>query len=155
MNRIFRALVVMCVWASAAFGQARVGIRGNGREVMLGNGLVTVTIVPANAEITSIKYLNHEMVCPAGAHKFIYFSRDGGEGYENVLHCQGRVAMQTDDTIDYACRHAYDPADEDKHAWDVEVHFALRAGVSGVYVYAITSHPASYPELQVGEWRMV
>ena len=40
-------------------------------------------------------------------------------------------------------------------AVDIEVHYALKRGESGVHTYAILSHPADYPESAVGEWRMV
>jgi len=162
LKRCIFDIAIPCVWlfavlssATIAWADAGVGIRASGREVVLSNGLVTATVAPATAEITSIKYQNHEMVSSAGGHKNVYFSRDGGTDYENLAHCVGGIATRTDDTIDYACKHAYDPSAGDKHAWDVEVHFALRRDVPAVYVYAINSHPASYPEMSVGEWRMV
>jgi rhamnogalacturonan endolyase len=65
------------------------------------------------------------------------------------------VTTRTPEMVDYSCRHTYDPGNGDKHGWDVDVHFVIRAGVSGVYIYTINSHPASYPEMSVGEWRMV
>jgi rhamnogalacturonan endolyase len=146
---------VLACSAAAVRAQAAVSITDSGRDVVLSNGLVTATIAPASAEITSIKYKGHEMVSASGGHRNIYFSRDGGTGYENLPHCVGRIVTQTDDTIDYACKHTYDPSRGDKHAWDVDVHFVVRRGVPGVYVYTINSHPASYPDMSVGEWRMV
>jgi rhamnogalacturonan endolyase len=134
---------------------APVTVYDHGRDVVLANGLVTVTIDPANATIISARYGNHEMVSRTGRHRTIYFSRDGGGDYETLPHCAGSAVTATDDTADYRCRHTFDSGAGDKHAWDVDIHFVMRRGVPGVYVYAVTSHPANYPELSVGEWRMV
>jgi rhamnogalacturonan endolyase len=38
---------------------------------------------------------------------------------------------------------------------DIDAHFVLRRGASGIYCYAILNHPASYPDTGFGEWRMV
>jgi rhamnogalacturonan endolyase len=152
------ALVVIALGlpslAAAAQGPP-VTLYDHGRDVVLSNGTVTVTIDPGAATIVSARYGGHEMVSRTGRHRTIYFSRDGGDDYETLPHCTGSAVTATDDTADYRCRHTYDAGAGDKHAWDVDVHFVLRRGVPGVYVYAVTSHPANYPELSVGEWRMV
>ena len=121
----------------------------------LSNGLVTASIDVAGAEIISMKYDGHEMVSVTGRHQRVYFSRDGGPTYETPGHCVGSITTQTNDTIDYSCKHTYNPSRGDHAAWDVDVHFVVRSGVSGIYVYVECSHPADYPELGVGEWRMV
>jgi rhamnogalacturonan endolyase len=40
-------------------------------------------------------------------------------------------------------------------AFDIEIHYVLRRGDSGLYTYALLDHPASYPSAGVSEWRMV
>jgi rhamnogalacturonan endolyase len=161
MNRsslifVFSTLfVVGSSFSLIAKADGLMSIRQQGPNVILSNGIISAAISPRGAEILQIKYGNHSMVSTGGRHESIYFSRDGGEGFETISHCDGSITTQTDDTIDYACKHIYDPSKGDKHAWDVEVHFALRRGVSGIYIYTINTHPASYPEMSVGEWRMV
>ena len=55
--------------------------------------------------------------------------------------------------VDLGCKHAYEPSDP--HAVDIDIHYVLRRGKPGLYVYAILSHPASYPATGIGEWRIV
>ncbi|MCW3051527.1 MAG: hypothetical protein JWN14_697, partial [Chthonomonadales bacterium] len=106
------------------------------------------------AEITSLRYRDHEFVSNTGRHRNIYFSRDGGTSFEKLSDCRATLAGPSSEGVDLACTHTYSPK-RDKHAWNVEAHFVVRRGVPGVYVYANVSHPASYPELSIGEFRMV
>jgi len=141
--------------AAAEAGGPRVTLNQQGKVAVLENGLITATLQPDAAQVVSIKFRGHEMVNNTGRHRNIYFSRDGGASYETVTHCAASVTTQTPETVDVSCRHVYTPAAKDKAAWDVDVHYVMRRGVPGLYVYAVTSHEASYPELGVGEWRMV
>jgi rhamnogalacturonan endolyase len=149
-------MFTLCVVALAtqANGQA-VRIEAHGTNVVLSNGLVSATVDVAGCSITSLKYAGHEMVSVTGRHREIYFSRDGGATYERPGHGTGSITTQTADTIDYSCKHVYSPGQGDKAPWDVDVHFVVRRGVPGVYFYIACSHPAEYPDLGVGEWRMV
>jgi rhamnogalacturonan endolyase len=126
-----------------------------GHTAVLANGTITATLNTQSAEIISIRFHGKEFVSDAGVHKRIYFSRDGGATYENISHCVTSVVKKTPDTIDISCKHTYTPAANDRAPWDVDVHFALRKGASGLYISVVNSHPASYPDLNVGEWRMV
>ncbi len=63
------------------------------------------------------------------------------------------VTKQLPDHVDISCKRVFTPGD--KQPWDIDVHFVLRSGSPGLYVYAVVSHPASYPDAGMGEWRMV
>ena len=63
------------------------------------------------------------------------------------------MTQQTPDGADISCKRVYAPGD--KQPWDIDVHYALRRGASGLYAYAVVSHPADYPDAGMGEWRMV
>ena len=63
------------------------------------------------------------------------------------------MAKQTPDVVDVAFLQKWKPGAP--QAVDIEVHYALKRGESGVHTYAILSHPADYPDSGVGEWRMV
>lgn len=132
-----------------------VTLQQQGKLTVLDNGLIAATLQPESAVVTSIKFRGHEMVNNTGRHRNIYFSRDGGASYEQVTHCVTSVATQTPDTVDVSCKHVYTPAAKDKAPWDIDVHYVMRRGTPGLYVYAVTSHEPSYPALGVGEWRMV
>jgi len=122
----------------------------NGKYVVLSNGIVSANIDTEVAQVEHLVFKGHEMTG-----KPIYFSRDGGTDYEQLAHCVFTLTKQTADYVDVSCKHIYSPSKGDKHAWDVDVHFVMTRGASGLYVYTINSHPASYPEMGVGEWRMV
>ena len=132
-----------------------VALKQNGDDVILDNGTIQATIDTTSARILVLKYKGRDMIDEEGKHGSIYFSRDGGATYENLGHCVYSVTKQTPDTVDISCDHIYSPDKKDKAPWDVDAHFVLRRGASGLYVYTVNSHPASYPDLTVGEWRMV
>ena len=131
-----------------------VTLEAKGKQAILSNGIVTAIIETDSAEVSSLTFKGREMIHHDRSHSRIYFSRDGGEDYEMLPHCQFSVTTQSPDTIDVCCKHVYLPA-KDKHAWDVEAHFVLRRGAHGLYIYTVNSHPANYPAVGVGEWRMV
>ncbi len=134
-------------------GGAPVTLTQEGRHVLLANGIVTATIDPASAAVLSLKYRGWEMVSASGRHARIYFSLSGGKGYEQPAHCLYSVTQQRPDHVDVSCKRVYAPGD--KQPWDIDIHYVLRRGSSGLYVYAVVSHPASYPDADMGEWRMV
>lgn len=150
--------VILAVLASACRaaepGQAvDAKLSGNGVAVLT-NGMVRVEIDARHAEIVSMRYKDHEFVSNTGRHRNIYFSRDGGASFEKLSDCKVRLVDSSAEGVDLACTHTYVP-NRDKHAWDVEAHFVVRRGVPGVYVYANVAHPANYPALDIGEFRMV
>ncbi len=151
----FAVAIAFVSTARLLAADSEVTLTSRGNDVILSNGDVSATIDVRGASIAGIKYGSHEMVSNTGRHRDVYFSRDGGTTYERPDHCVGSVTTQTADTVDYSCKHTYNPGAGDKAAWDVDVHFVMRRGVPGVYAYTINSHPASYPDLSVGEWRMV
>jgi rhamnogalacturonan endolyase len=55
--------------------------------------------------------------------------------------------------VDVSCKHYYKSGDP--HALDIDIHFVMRRGASGLYVYAVLTHPASYAATTFDEWRMV
>jgi rhamnogalacturonan endolyase len=125
----------------------------SGDTDILSNGIVTATINTSTASILSMKYDGQEMVSQSGRHTRIYFSLSGGASYEQPGHCVYSVTNQSSDHADISCKRLFQPGD--KQPWDIDIHYVLRRGSPGVYVYAIVSHPADYPDAGMGEWRMV
>jgi rhamnogalacturonan endolyase len=163
---IFRLPVFGALLLAAA--AARANVPGGGSDgpnvqisgganghITLANGIITANIDTANAQIDSLLYKGHDMISSEKGRDHIYFSRDAGTDYEQVPHCIYTVTKQSPDLVDISCKHIYSPNKKDLHAWDIDVHFVLRSGAHGLYVYVINSHPASYPALDVDEWRMV
>jgi len=127
----------------------------SGKNVVLANGIVTATIDPVAAEILSLRYQGHELVSQTGRHKAIYFFLDGDKGYDRTAPCVLSVNSRTAEMVDISCKRIYNPQKTNMHPCDVETHFILRRGVSGLYVYSILNHPADYPDFNVGQYLMI
>jgi len=126
-------------------GGPNVTVRQTDKGVILANGILTATITK-RASISSLKFKNFEMASD------IYYSMDGGSNYRQPGGGQYFVKSNTPDLIDIGFRN---PRPHEPQALDCEIHYVLKRGSSGLYTYAILSHPASYPQTGVGEWRMV
>ncbi len=147
--RLLRCTLAALVFTAAARAQT-VKLEDRGNVAILDNGIVTATVNKAGGNIASLKFRGTEMVKPGGGN--IYFSMDGGANYRSPAGCVFSVKTQTPELVDVACRRVWK---NEPQAFDIEVHFALRRGDSGIYAYAVLDHPASYPATGVGEWRMV
>jgi rhamnogalacturonan endolyase len=121
-----------------------------GSVVTLSNGTIAATITKTGAKVTSLLYKGHQMLNTSNG--YIYYSMDGGASYEQPSGCIFSVRTQTPDVVDVAFLRVYS---DQPHAFDIEIHYVLRRGDSGLYTYAILDHPAEYPDARVSEWRMV
>ena len=126
-----------------------------GKNVVLANGIVTATIDPVAAEILSLRYQGHELVSQTGRHKAIYFFLDGDRGYDRTAPCVLTMNTRTAEMVDISCNRIYNPQKTNMHPCDVDTHFVLRRGASGLYVYSILNHPADYPDFNVGQYLMI
>lgn len=127
----------------------------NGKNIILGNGIVTATIQPDPIGLVSLRYHGHEMVSTKGRHQFVYFSLNGGnQNFERLGDGVFTVHSRSPDMVDISCKRIY-PQNPKRFPCDVDVHFVLRRGVSGVYVYVTVNHPADYPKLNMSVWRLV
>jgi rhamnogalacturonan endolyase len=127
----------------------------SGNDVVLTNGIVTATVDPSSATILSLRYQGHEMISQTGRHQDLYFFLDGDKGYQRFSNCVLSIKQPTSDIVDVGCNMTYDPANSKMHACDVNTHFVLGRGMTGIYVYTILNHPATYPALNVGQYLMI
>jgi autotransporter-associated beta strand protein len=133
---------------------ANVALSYNSTVATLSNGIVSATITIANAEIPSLTYNGFQTVQSSGDQ--VYFSMDGGTTFEVPHNCVMSVVANTTDMVDLAFTQTYVSGNTSYiHPEDIQIHYVLRRGNTGLYVYAILSHPASYPALSMDEWRMV
>jgi rhamnogalacturonan endolyase len=139
------ALSALFLTSVPAFGQ--VTLTDNGPSVTLANGVVTATIQKNNGQITSMTLGNLETV-----HGNVYYSMDGGSTYQQPGPCVYSITSQTQDLIDLSFFQVYA---NQPHAFDIDIHYVMQTGDSGVYSYAILNHPSTYPVTSVGEWRTV
>ena len=159
--RIIFGVGLLCfasaTWANDAGGGtngagANVTLTVSGGNVILANGVISATVVTNNAKVISYLFNGTQMLDTSGT---IYYSLDGGTSYEQPGNCVYSVTRNTTDMVDISCKVTWANHTNRVHAFDIDCHYVLRRGDTGLYGYAILSHPASYPDTGVGEWRMV
>lgn len=123
-------------------------------KYILDNGIVRLTLDGPRVAVTSIRYRGEEFVSQSGRHDHIYWSMDGPPNYQVAADATCTVRTSTPELADVGCLHTWRPH-RDPHPVDIEIHYVLRQRKPGIYAYAILRHPASYPALHLGEWRMV
>jgi rhamnogalacturonan endolyase len=136
---------------------APVTVTDNGRAWILDNGIVKATINKGNGNMTSLLYHGIETMgaggyweeTPQGAPKLtqtvtIDPATNGGARAEvAVKGVTGGTVMLT-------------PSAPGGGTYcDIEVRYAMGRGESGIYAYAIFSHPAAYGAMGVGESRYI
>jgi len=139
----------MVVSTSASGGDVLLVVKDD--TAVLDNGIIRATIDVKGARVTSVKYNGFEMMGRDG----VYFSSGGGGGYERPWGCVLSVFRQTPDMVDISCKRVYSQERGHKRAWDIDIHYVLRKGVSGLYSYAILDHKPEYPDAGEAEWRTV
>ena len=123
-----------------------------GKQAVLDNGILSVTLNKASATLASLKFRDAEMIYQGARRANVYFSMDGGPDYRQPKNCTFSVKTESPEMVDVACRCTWEG---EAQALDIEAHFVLRRGDSGLYVYALLDHPAAYPATVCNEWRMV
>ena len=129
---------------------ADVTLTDNGSSVTLANGVVTATIDKGSGKITSMLYGGRQVVQSGGN---VYYSMDGDDGYRDMSSCAYVIKTNTADMVDVSFRQTWNGSLP--YAFDIEAHWVLRRGNSGLYAYALLDHPANYPSTTNVEWRCV
>ena len=133
-------------------GGANVSLATTSTTATLSNGIITAVIQKSSGKVSSYLLNGTQMVDPANP---IYYSMDGGASYEQPSNCVYSVTTQTSDMVDLSFKRTWNSTSGYKHVFDIELHYVLRRGDTGIYAYAILDHPAAYPAASVGEWRIV
>jgi len=120
----------------------------NGVYITLDNGIVSAHIAKGSAHILSYKYKGIEVL------KDGYYSMDGKADYSQPKQCEVSIKTQNDQLIDVAFKSVWYQGLRPQ-AFDIEAHYVIKKGVSGIYAYVMLNHPASYPKTSMGEWRFV
>lgn len=133
---------------------ANVTLMVNGGNVVLANGIISATITTNSGQVISMLFKGVQVIDTTGG-RSIYYSMDGGTSYQNPTHCVYSVTTSNADMVDISCKENWTSYTNVPHAFDIDCHYVLRRGDTGLYSYAILSHPANYPATSVGEWRVV
>ena len=159
-----RLLGLVCALASSAILFANDpggGAPGAGADVVLydttaaailDNGVIRAVVDKRSGRVTSYLFDGVQMADPANP---IYYSMHGGAGFEVPGGCVYTVAAATPDMVDISCKRVWRPGAGHKHVFDIDLHYVLRRGDTGLYAYAILDHPKEYPDAVYGEWRIV
>jgi rhamnogalacturonan endolyase len=131
---------------------ANVTLSTTSTTATLSNGVISAVIEKSNGRITSYKLNGTQMVDTANP---IYYSMDGGASYEQPSGCVYSLVSSTTDMVHIMTKRTWNANAGYKHVFDIELHYILRRGDTGLYAYAVLDHPASYPATAVGEWRIV
>src|SRR5262249_26406759 len=132
------AMSSVAALSSSAFGNTPGGgdtgpdvvLTDHGSTVVLDNGIISATVVKTNAKGSSLMYQGRQMVATA-SNRQIYFSMDGGSSYQQPSNCVYNVTTDTPDMVDISLKHFYT---DQPHAFDIEIHYVLRRGNTGLYV---------------------
>lgn len=131
-------------------------VQDNGTTLVLSNGSVKATITKSNANVTSLLYNGIEMISGGYNGGQIYWSWNM-PNYQQPTGCTYTLtADPRNNNFTYAeiKLHMTWDGTTSTAAMDVDVYYSLTKTASGIYASATLSHPASYPALPGGEWRM-
>ncbi|GAC1666793.1 MAG: hypothetical protein NVS9B4_22550 [Candidatus Acidiferrum sp.] len=146
-TKLLMMFVIVASLQAGSSAYAQVTLTDNGSSVTLDNGVISADIQKNNGQITSMMFAGFQTVMGN-----IYYSMDGGVTYQTPGPCIFSVTTQTPDLVDLSF---FQPYTTQPHVMDIDIHYVLRTGDSGVYTYAVLSHPGSYAATSVGEWRQV
>ena len=132
--------------AGAASAPGPVTLSDAGQEATLSNGILTATISKSKASILALRCRGFEML------KSGYYSMDGGKNFRTPGGCRYSVKSNSPEMVNIGMKRVWK---DEPQAFDIDIHYVLRRGDSGLYTYALLDHPTSYPATAVGEWRMV
>jgi rhamnogalacturonan endolyase len=157
MKPRFLILFLIIFLAPTALLHASVTITDNGRSWTLGNGIVTATINKNSGVMASLLYHGINTMggggyweeTPLGAPKLTN-SITIDPKTNNGARAEVAVKGITNGTV------MLTPGAPGGGTYcDIELRYALGSGDSGIYAYAIFSHPPSYGAMGVGESRFI
>ncbi len=142
------------------FGAATpVKIVGDETSFTLSNSQVTATISKKTGDLTSLMFHNLELMGHASGHPAGYWEQNTGNASQIIPSITIDPASNGGERGEVSIRGISGGkplgggGPGGGMLCDLELRYALARDDSGVYAYAIFSHPAAYPRTQVGESR--
>ncbi len=150
------ALTTVAAWAA----DAPVTIAQDARSFTLSNGIVTARVNKTTGDLTSLEYRGLETMGHGSGHPAGYWEQTPARA------AQLTATLTIDPAANGGARGEVSvkgisggkPLDGGGQPGgsmlcDLEIRYTLARGESGLYTYAIFSHPAAYPATQIGESR--
>ncbi|KAE7995405.1 hypothetical protein FH972_000208 [Carpinus fangiana] len=141
----------------------KVSLITQGPYVILGNGLVKLTILKPQGYITGIKYggmdnlLDLKSSESSRGYWVINWSLPGGQDtYQLFRGAEYSVIQMSNDRLEVSFKSTYDPSTPGiKLPLSVDTRFILKCGVSGFHCYAIYERPPGCQPFDLAQTRMV
>ena len=134
-----------------------VSVVDNGTTVTLKNQFVSVVITKSNANILSYVFDGENILSGGYSGGKLYWTWNR-PNFQSPSGCTYQLtADPKTNNYEYAeikLHMTYNKTDTTAAAQDVDIYYAVKDGVSGLYATGKLSHPASYPLNPGGEWRM-
>jgi fibronectin type 3 domain-containing protein len=169
--RIFiaTALLLVCSVAHANIPGGGTGTGANvtltdgGSTVTLANGNVSIVITKSTAQINTINYTYNGTTTP-----LLSGGYDGGKLYWSwnpsveiepsncVYTIISNPSANGGNYAEISLKYTW-PGNltSNPAPWDLDIHYSLPRGTTGLYATAIASRPNTYPAFTNGDWRMV
>ena len=128
------------------------GTSNSSSTVTLSNGVISATIQKSTGKVTSYTFNGTQMLDTSGQ---IYYSMDGGATFDVPSGCVYSLVNSSTNSIEISCKRTWNSSAGYRHNLDIDLHYILRRGDTGVYTYAVLEHPATYPSTSFGEFRLV
>lgn len=126
--------------------------------IILKNGIIEAKIEKSTSNVMSMKINGVETLLQTNTANptrvGTYYDFVTSQGFESIFGTTFSVKEETNDYIDVSFFRPYTPGSNVTRC-DVDIHYVLKKGDSGVYTYSILKHKASYPDFDLGSWRQV
>jgi rhamnogalacturonan endolyase len=146
------AVMALLIWISPALAaDPAVVITPQGNAVRISNGIVSFSVNKANGDFSDLLYRQTKILAEPTYLDWI----SGGNNHIS----KGEFSVVVDpsgndgEMAEVEISQKYAPGG--RSPFDVELHYVLRRGDSGPYVFVVFSHPASYPAGGIGQSRWV
>lgn len=116
-------------------------------SVVIKSGVIVVNIDKSSAHIQSYRYRGFELSNDM-------YSSWVTPTYSQPSRCVYSAKIDSSGLADISLKQTYLPG-TDEGAFDVDLHYVVSKGDSGVYTYIIWNHPETYPATHVDENRYV
>ena len=122
----------------------------------LDNGIVTARVAKRSGDLTSLKYKKLELL-DTGDHPSAYWSHNAARGRQVTrvtIDPQANGGQRGEVSIQgLSGGNPMGSGPGGSVIADIEIRYTLGRGDSGVYTYAIFTHPTNYPATSIGEAR--
>jgi rhamnogalacturonan endolyase len=143
-------LLIRCTALAQTFDAPPVTLADQGDHVTMSNGLVSFAITKTNGNINALKYHGTSILAEPGYLDWVANGNQHiGAGRFTVV---SDPAANNGDSAEISIAQIFAGQGA---PFDVEMHYILRRGESGLYCFVVFHHAAAYPAGSIGQSRWV